>query len=56
MYPPVLYYTLYHNVPDSHTNITVSAPTTTYNVPNATVGVAAVNILGTGPTASGIIS
>ncbi|XP_019861824.1 PREDICTED: uncharacterized protein LOC105315447 [Amphimedon queenslandica] len=59
MYPPVLYYTLHHNVLDSHTNITASAPgpaRLTYSVPNATVGIAAVNILGVGPTVSGIIS
>ena len=59
---PVLNYTLYHNVTDPDTNITIPALVTTYNIPDATVGsvytvgVAAGNVLGTGPTALTTIS
>ena len=62
MYLPVLYYTLYHNVTNPNTSITIPAPTTTYNIPDAivgsvyTVGVVAVNVLGTGASTSAIIS
>ncbi|XP_019853645.1 PREDICTED: uncharacterized protein LOC105313226 [Amphimedon queenslandica] len=52
MFLPLLSYIIYHNVPDPDTNITILAPTTTYSIPDATVGsvytvgVAAVNVLG----------
>ena len=56
-------YIIYHNVTDPDTTITTTiAPTTTYNIPDATVGsvytvgAAAVNVLGTGPIASATIS
>ena len=55
---------IYHNVPDPDTNITtiIPTPTTTHTISDATagsvytVGVAAVNVLGTGPTVSATIS
>ena len=60
---PIISYTLmYHNVTDPDTSITIPAPTTTYSIPDATVGsaytveVAAVNVLGTGPIVSATIS
>ena len=62
MFLPLLSYTLYHNVTDNDTSITIPAPTTTYNIPGVTVGsvytvgVAAVNVLGTGPIVSTTIS
>ena len=62
MFLPVLSYIIHHNVNNPHTSTTIPAPTTTYNIPNATVGsiytvgVAAVNTLGTGASTSAIIS
>ena len=59
---PLLNYIVYHNVTDPDTSITIPAPTTTYSIPDVrvgsvyTVGVAAVNVLGTGVTTSAIIS
>uniref|UniRef100_A0A1X7TGK6 Fibronectin type-III domain-containing protein n=1 Tax=Amphimedon queenslandica TaxID=400682 RepID=A0A1X7TGK6_AMPQE len=61
---PLLNYIIYFNVTDLYTTITIPAPATTYmyNIPDVTVGsiytvgVAAVNVLGTGPTASATIS
>uniref|UniRef100_A0A1X7TZH4 Fibronectin type-III domain-containing protein n=1 Tax=Amphimedon queenslandica TaxID=400682 RepID=A0A1X7TZH4_AMPQE len=65
-YPPYFvspYVSSYIVYPSDHyTGITIPAPTTTYNIPDVTVrsvytvGVAAVNALGTGPTASATIS
>ena len=61
MFLPVLSYIIYPNVTDPD-SATVSNSTTTYNIPDATVGsvytvgVAAVNVLGTGPTVSTTIS
>uniref|UniRef100_A0A1X7UK33 Fibronectin type-III domain-containing protein n=1 Tax=Amphimedon queenslandica TaxID=400682 RepID=A0A1X7UK33_AMPQE len=52
MFLPVLSYIIYPNVTDLNNNITIPAPTTTYNIPDATlgsvytVGVAASNVLG----------
>ncbi|XP_019853664.1 PREDICTED: flocculation protein FLO11-like [Amphimedon queenslandica] len=60
--PNISSYIIYHNVTDPDTNITIPAPTTTYNIPDATVGsvytvgVAAVNVLETGPIVSATIS
>ncbi|XP_019863753.1 PREDICTED: uncharacterized protein LOC109592858, partial [Amphimedon queenslandica] len=61
--PNVSDYIIYHNVPDPDTTITTTiAPTTAYNIPDATVGsvytvgVAASNVLGTGVIASATIS
>ena len=61
---PLLNYIIYLNVTDHYTSITIPAPSTTYNIDlsDATVGsryavgVAAVNVLGTGSTASATIS
>uniref|UniRef100_A0A1X7TGV2 Fibronectin type-III domain-containing protein n=1 Tax=Amphimedon queenslandica TaxID=400682 RepID=A0A1X7TGV2_AMPQE len=59
---PLLNYIIHFNVTDRYTSIIIAAPTTTYNIPDDTVGsiytvgVAAVNVLGTGPTASATIS
>ncbi|XP_019863267.1 PREDICTED: mucin-2-like isoform X1 [Amphimedon queenslandica] len=61
--PNVSDYIIYHNVPDPDTTITTTiAPTTAYNIPDATVGsvytvgVAAANVLGTGVIASATIT
>uniref|UniRef100_A0A1X7TZR8 Fibronectin type-III domain-containing protein n=1 Tax=Amphimedon queenslandica TaxID=400682 RepID=A0A1X7TZR8_AMPQE len=59
---PLLNYIIYSNVTDLYTSITIPAPTTTYNIPDVTVGsiytvgVAAVNVLGTGNIESALLS
>ena len=60
---PLLNYIIYLNVTDHYTtSITIPAPSTTYNISDATVGsrytvgVAAVNVLGTGNIESALLS